>query len=130
MKQNSAVTTASNPWEWVDRPRRLDAAPHELGRWQAHRVSRSFAGVGVAIPPARLQQISRGSICAGDESIDIKFALTAIQIAREERQAKRKRNRRVGTRCLLFLGLVLVALNLLICLGLLMLATLEHTYAF
>jgi hypothetical protein len=90
-------------------------------------MSRSFAGVGVAIPATRLQQISAGSAVANDEWTDIKFALTAIELEREDRRAKFKRGRCRGGRCLLFVAFALVALNLLICMGLVMLTALEHS---
>ena len=75
-------------------------------------MSQSFAEVGVTITPARLRQIAAGAPCADDELTDVKFAVAATRIVREKRRAKFKRGRRRGTRCLLFLGLVLAALNL------------------
>jgi hypothetical protein len=104
--------------------------PPALSRRQARRISRSFAEVGVAVQPVRLQQIAAGAPCANDELTDVKFAVAATRIVREDRRAKMRRGRRRGTRCLLFLGLVLAALNLLICLGLVMLTALEHSSAF
>lgn len=104
--------------------------PPMLSCRQARRISRSFAGVGVAIAPVRLQQIAAGSACANDELTDVKFALAATQIVRDERRARSERRRRCGTRCLVFAGLVIAALNILICMALVMLSALEHSSAF
>jgi hypothetical protein len=124
------VTTASNPWEWNSRPCRPGMRADALGRRHARRMSRSFAGVGVAIPATRLRQISAGAAFAGDELTDIRFALTAIELEREDRRAKFKRGRRFGTRCVLFVAFVLVALGLLIGMGLVMLSALQHSSVF
>jgi hypothetical protein len=130
LEQNLAVTTASNPLEWVNRPRHMGMTPPTLSRRRARRISRSFAGVGVAIAPVRLQQIAAGAACPNDELTDVKFALAATQIVRDERRARFERGRRRGIQCLIFAGLVLAALNLLICMALVMLTALEHSSAF
>jgi hypothetical protein len=126
LEQNSCVTTRSNPYEWANRPRRVAMTGQVLSRWQARRMSRSFAGAGVAIPPARLRQIAAGAAVANDELTDVNFALAATQIVREQRHARFERRRRHGTRCLLFVGLVLVVLNFLICMAYVMLSVIQH----
>jgi hypothetical protein len=110
------VTTPSNPLvdEWGSRPRRVRITHQVLSRRHARRMSRSFAGVGVAILPARLQQIAAGAAFANSELAQVKFALIATGILREQRHAKFDRVRRRCIRWLLFGGLVLAALNLLV----------------
>jgi hypothetical protein len=77
-------------------------------------MSRSFAGVGVPILPARLRQIAAGSAFANDELTELRFALIATEFQRKERHAKFERVRRRCVWWLLIAGLVLVALNALI----------------
>jgi hypothetical protein len=81
-------------------------------------MSRRFAGVGVKIPAARLRQITAGAPCASDEFVDVNFALAATAMKREQRLARVKRSQRRVTRWLLVAGLVLAALNVLVCMGL------------
>jgi hypothetical protein len=80
-------------------------------------MSRRFAGVGVGIAAARLQEIAAGALAAPHELVDVDFALVAIEIKREERLAKFKRNQRRGIRWLIVAGMVLAALNLLVCMA-------------
>jgi hypothetical protein len=56
-----------------------------------------------------------------DEVTDVNFALIAMELNREVRDAKLKRLKRRGTRSLLFAGLILVVLNFLFCVAYLML---------
>jgi hypothetical protein len=101
-----------------------------LTRGQARRLSRRFDGVGVAIPAARLQQISAGA-CAGDaELTDVRFAIAATEIQREERLAKLKRNQRRMVRWLIVAGLVLLLLNSLLCMAFLFFSMALHTYPY
>lgn len=88
-----------------------------LERWHARRMSRRFAGVGVTIPPARLRQMRAGAPLASNESVDLNFALAATEIQREQRVAKARRTRRRLGHWLIVAGLILAALNLLICMG-------------
>ena len=50
-----------------------------------------------------------------DELIEVSFALGVTEIQREQRLAKFERTRRRGVRWLVVAGMVLVALNLLLC---------------
>src|SRR5262245_4054436 len=89
----------------------------ELTRGQARRMSRRFGHVGVAIPPARLRQISAGA-CPGEaELTDVSFALAATEFEREQRLAKLKRSQRQLMRWLIVAGLVLLLLNSLLCIA-------------
>jgi hypothetical protein len=88
-----------------------------LGRRQASRMSRHFAGVGVGIPAARLREIAAGAPVDSDEWVDVIFGLTASETKREERLAKIARTRRRGTYCLIVALMVLVALSVLLCMA-------------
>lgn len=120
LAQNSIVATASNPLtgEWGSRP---------LSRGDARRISRSFAGVGVAIPSTRLRQLAAGAAFGDDELGDVKFALIATEAQREERHAKFERGRRRCTWWIIVAGLVLVALNSLICVAYTILSVLQQS---
>ncbi|BBY35579.1 hypothetical protein BST33_04245 [Mycolicibacter minnesotensis] len=91
--------------------------PVVVGRWAAVRMSRRFAGVGVHIPPARLRQMAVGAPLASAESVDYAFALAATQFKQQQRLARARRNRQRLVHALVVAGLVLAALNLLICMG-------------
>lgn len=94
---------------------------------QLKRMSRSFAGVGVGIPPQRLQQIVMGGYATDDELVDVSFALTATALISEKRRSKRGRAQRHCVRGFILLVAVLVAINVLLCLGLLLFVVTEHT---
>ncbi|WP_059019392.1 hypothetical protein [Mycobacterium sp. M26] len=96
-------------------------------RRQAKRLSQQFAEVGVTISPDRLRQISMGSPTSEAELIDVSFALSASQLLSEKRQSKRGRKQRRWTHSLIVLGAIVVALNLLLCLGLVMFVLTQHT---
>lgn len=114
-----AVTTPSN--HWGDERRKLSHQPpvrgQILGRRQARRLSQHFARVGVEAPPKRLQEMLLGAPAADEEWTDVKFALIVTQLNHEKRVAKFHRLQRRATHSLICLGLVLVALNFLICLA-------------
>jgi hypothetical protein len=93
-------------------------------------MSQRFAGVGVGIPAARLREIAAGAPPASDELVSVDFALAAIEIKREERLAKLKRRQRRGVRLLMFAGLVLVALNLLLCMAYAFISLVVHEWVF
>lgn len=78
-------------------------------------MSRRFAGVGVGIPATRLQEIAAGAPSASDELVDVNFALAATAMKRQERVAKFKRRQRRAVYWLIVAGMVLAALNLLLC---------------
>ncbi|MDC8984936.1 hypothetical protein PR370_23010 [Mycobacterium marinum] len=113
------MTTSSNPWG--DERRRLShqlpMRDHLFGRSQARRLSRRFAGVGVRISPQRLREMHAGMLASDSEMTNINFALIAIQITREKRVAKLHRLQRKCRHALLSLGMVIVALNFLLCIG-------------
>jgi hypothetical protein len=96
---------------------RLQVRNQILGRRQARRLSRRFARVGVTTPPQRLQQMLAGAPLADNEVMDVNFALIATQLRHEQLVAKFARLKRRGTRSLLFVGLVLVTLNFLLCMA-------------
>ncbi len=54
---------------------------------------------------------------AYNEVADVNFAFIAMQLKREQLAAKYKRLKRRGARSLLFVGLVLVTLNFLLCMA-------------
>lgn len=88
---------------------------HALSRRQARKMSRRFADVGVGIPAARLREIASGAPSASAELMDVNFALAATEMKRRERVSKLKRHRRRVVYWLIVGGMVLVALNLLLC---------------
>jgi hypothetical protein len=113
--------------EWGRRPRRVRMTNRVLSRGHARRMSRSFAGVGVAILPARLRQIAAGGAYANGELAAVQFAVIATEIQREERHAKFERGRRRCVRWLLFAGLVIAALNSLISLAYVLFSVIEQS---
>ncbi|HZE14753.1 MAG TPA: hypothetical protein VE197_03060 [Mycobacterium sp.] len=122
------MPTSSNKWGegWGRRPYRLGVRGQVLSRRRARRMSRRFAGVGVGIPAARLQQIAEGASFASDELVDFKFALCATEMKREQRRAKLKRSQRRAAHWLIVAGLVLAALNLLLCMAYLFISLALH----
>jgi hypothetical protein len=115
------MTSSSTPWAWADewggRSHRSRLGEQSLSRRRARQLSRRFAGVGVGIPPARLQQIAAGAPFGSDELVDVRFALCATELRREERRAKFEHGRRRLVHCLIVGGLILAALNLLLCMA-------------
>jgi len=89
-------------------------------------MSRRFAEVGVQIPAARLREMTAGAPLGSAESIDYMFALTATAMQREQRLARAQRNRRRLVHVLIVGGLMLAALNLLICMGYLFISLALH----
>jgi hypothetical protein len=122
------MTAPSNPLgdEWERGSHVVHDLGQVLGRRQALRMSRHFADVGVGIPAARLREIASGAPVDTDEWVDVVFGLAASEIKREERLAKIARTRRRGTRWLLVAGMVLVALNALLCMACAMFTVLEQ----
>lgn len=113
------MTAGSDRWHspWGQPPQRVASVVPPVGRWGARRMSRRFAGVGVQIPAARLRQMAAGAPPASAESVDYTFALAATAIQREQRLARAQRNRRRLVHALIVAGLMVAALNLLICMG-------------
>lgn len=110
--------------DWSDP--RLPSAQTTSPR-QLRRMSRSFAGVGVGIPPERLQQIAMGGTATDDEMVDVSFALTATQLISEKRRSKRGRAQRHCVRGFILVVAILIAINVLLCLGLLLFVLTQHT---
>ncbi len=118
------MTARSHPWsdqpwsdQWQRPPHRLHVQGELLDRWWARRMSRRFADVGVTIPAARLREITAGAPFGSDEAIEVNFALAATEIKRQQRRARVKRTRNRAMHWLIVAGLVVAALNLLICMG-------------
>ena len=113
---------------WGSRPLAADPRDRVLSRRRARRMSRRFAEVGVGIPAARLQEIAAGAPFSDDESADVKFALAATEIQRQARLAKFAQRRRRCTGWLIIAGLVLVALNSLVCMAYIVLSAAQHAF--
>jgi hypothetical protein len=96
-------------------------------RRQLKRLSRNFAGVGVGIPPERLQQIVAGGTATDDEMVDVTFALTATQLLSERRRSKLGRAQRRCVRGIILAVAILIAINVLLCLGLMLFVLTQHT---
>src|ERR1700677_4299260 len=110
--------TPSTPWgnERGQHPQRFRVGNQIVCRWQARRLSRRFARVGITTPPDRLRQMLAGAPAAYAEVADFKFALIATQFKRDQFRARVRRMKRRGTRSLLFVGMVLVTLIFFFCL--------------
>lgn len=113
------VMIPTTPWgdERGQVSQRLRVGSHFASRRQARRLSRRFAHVGVRTSPDRLRHMLAGSPASSAEVTDFNFALIATQLRREEFSAKIRRVKRCGTRSLLFVGMVLVTLNVLFCMA-------------
>ncbi|HWT48379.1 MAG TPA: hypothetical protein VN255_07290 [Mycobacterium sp.] len=123
------MTTPSNSWgdERGQLSHQLQMRDQALGRRRARRLCRCFERVGVHTAPERLRAMLAGVPVADDEVTDVNFALIAIQLNREARDAKFKRLKRRGTRSLMFAGLVLVVLNFLFCVAYVLLNLAQQT---
>ena len=113
------MATSSTPWrkDRGRRPQQFYASDRSLSRRRARRMSRQFADVGVGIPAARLRQIAAGAPFGSDELVNVNFALCATELKRQERRAMRKRRQQHMIHWLIVAGLVLAALNLLLCMA-------------
>jgi len=90
------------------------------------RLSRRFAAVGVEISAGRLREIAAGDPTSDDELVDVSFALVATASLAEDRRARRGRSRQRVVRWLMVSGAILVALNLLACLGFVLFLLAQH----
>ncbi|GAY16896.1 hypothetical protein [Mycobacterium sp. shizuoka-1] len=110
--------------DWSDPrlPSNQTSSPRQL-----KRLSRTFAGVGVGIPPERLQQIAMGQATTEDEFVDVTFALTATALRSEQRRSKVGRAQRRCVRGAIVFVAILIAINVLMCLGLLLFVLTQHT---
>lgn len=93
---------------------------------ELRRMSRRFSAVGVDIPPSRLREIATGAPATEGEWVDVSFALVATSLLAEQRHTKRVRAQRRVVHWALVGGAVLVALNALLCLGLLFFVLTQH----
>ena len=96
---------------------------------QLKRLSRDFAEVGVGIPPERLQQIAMGAAATEDERVDVAFALTATALLSEKRRRRSKvsRAQRSCVHAIVVVAATLIAINVLLCLGMLLFVLTQHT---
>ena len=90
-------------------------------------MSRQFSEVGVGIPPERIREIAMGRPATEDELVDVGFALTVTQLLNEKRRTKRGRVQRRCTRGLIMVAATIIALNALLCLGLVLFILTQHT---
>lgn len=121
--------TPSYPWgdDRGQLARQLRLPYHTLRRRRERRLCHSFARVGVRTAPERLRAMLEGAPLAAHEMINLNFALIAIRLDRESRAARYKRLRQRGARSLMFVGLVMVVLNFLVCIAYLLLNLAEPT---
>ncbi len=90
-------------------------------------MSRRFAEVGVGIAPERIREISMGRPATEDELVDVGFALTVTQLLNEKRRSKRGKTQRRCTHGLILVAATIIALNALLCLGLVLFILTQHT---
>jgi hypothetical protein len=90
-------------------------------------MSRRFAEVGVGMAPDRIREISKGRPATEDELVDVGFALTVTELLDEKRRSKRGRVQRRCTNWLIVVAGVVVALNILLCMGLVLFVLTQHT---
>lgn len=94
---------------------------------ELRRLSRRFSTVGVDIAPERLREIADGAPATEGEWVDVSFAMVATSLLTEQRRTKRSRARRRLVRWGIVAGAVVVAINVLLCLGLLFFVMTQHT---
>ena len=102
-------------------PVRLTTEPVSL-----RRLSRRFSTVGVDIPASRLREIADGQAATDDELVDVSFALVATATLEADRRAKRGSWRRRLLHWLMVAGAILIALNLLACMGFVLFLLAQH----
>lgn len=90
-------------------------------------MSRQFSEVGVGMPPERIREIAMGRPATEDELVDVGFALTVTALLNENRRSKRGRTQRRCTHGLIVVVGTIVALNALLCLGLVLFILTQHT---
>ena len=111
-------------------PSHLILAGRPASRRRLRRMSHQFATVGVNVPAQRLWQISAGYPATEAERFDIAFAETALRITGEQRHSKRFRVKRRLGHSVVVTGAIVVAMNILVCLGLAFIMMAEHTSPF
>lgn len=97
-----------------------------VSRRQSRQMSRRFAEVGVGMAPERIRQIAMGRPATEDELVDVGFALTVTELLDEKRSSKRGRAQRRCTSWLMVLAGAVVALNILLCMGLVLFVLTQH----
>jgi hypothetical protein len=94
---------------------------------ELRRLSRRFSTVGVDIAAERLREIAEGAPATEAEWVDVSFAMVATNLLTDQRRTKRGRTRRRLVQWCIVAGAVVVALNVLLCLGLLFFVMTQHT---
>jgi hypothetical protein len=89
-------------------------------------MSRRFAEVGVGMAPERIREIAMGRPATEDELVDVGFALTVTELLNEKRRSKRSRAQQRCTSGLMVVAGVVVALNILLCMGLVLFVLTQH----
>jgi hypothetical protein len=112
------MTAWSNP-VWLEH--------RSVSRRESRRMSRRFAEVGVGIAPERIRAISMGRPATEDELVDVGFAVTVTELLNEKRRSKHGRAQRRCTNWLMVVAGVVVALNILLCMGLVLFILTQHT---
>ncbi|MBU8825737.1 hypothetical protein [Mycolicibacterium goodii] len=107
-------------------PYSTHARRHGMTRWQARRLSRQFAGVGVGIAAARLRELADGAPATAGELADVEFAFLATELRHDERLARVKRGRRACISCLITVGVGVLMLVSLISMVLLLFSLMLH----
>ncbi|MCB9417700.1 MAG: hypothetical protein H6522_11185 [Mycolicibacterium sp.] len=95
----------------------------------SHRQSRRMAPAlrgRRRTPPQRIREIAMGRPATEDESVDV-LCLTVTQLLNEKRRTKRGRVQRRCTRGLIMVAATIIALNALLCLGLVLFILTQHT---
>ena len=90
-------------------------------------MSRRFAEVGVGMAPERIREIAMGRPATEDELVDVGFAITVTELLNEKRRSKRGRAQRRYTSWLMVVAGMVVALNILLCMGLVLFILTQHT---
>lgn len=106
------------------RPAWLAGQP--ASRRQLRKLRSRLEAVGVDVPVDRLRRIAAGDAPTAAELVDITFADLATSMRREQRHSKRVRAQRNCLHGVVVIGATVVALNLLLCLGLLFFVLAAH----
>lgn len=93
-------------------------------------MSRRFAGVGVAIDPARLRQISSGAPAANAEVTNVEFAVVACELMQDQRFSKLARGKQRCIEWLVVIVMGVVMFGALLCATVLMLSLMSHSTPF
>jgi hypothetical protein len=108
------------------RPAWLAGQP--VSRRKLRRLRRRLESVGVDVPADRLRRIAAGDPPTAAELVDITFADLATSLRGDQRHRKRVRAQRYCLHSAVVIGATVVALNLLVCLGLLFFTLAAHGF--